>query len=464
MSSQDNLNPGAPLSGHCVINRTITVAEGRFAPGHLGELTQTVPFEMVDEVLAETGKVQARIRDLPSRVVVYLLLAAGLFAELGYTGVWQRLVAGLDGIAVADPTAGALSQARRRLGVKPLRALFDLLRGPAAGIATTGLYWRDLLVCAVDGTIMTCPDSRANLAVFSKQRGNHGGTGYPQVRLLALVACGTRTIIDAVFGPTSNGETTYTYQLLPSLRRGMIVLLDRNFAAQKLIAAMAGTGADVLVRVKNGRKLPVLSRHPDGSYLSTMGTLRVRVTTCEITIATKAGRRTGVYQLVTTILDQRCPASAIIQLYHDRWEIETVYLELKSTILGGRVLRARTPPGLTQEIYALLVTYQVLRLAMADATSTQPGTDPDRASFTIALHTARDQLIQAAGVIADTVIDLAGTIGRHILANLMPNRRLRVNPRVVKRAISKFAAKGTRIRGPSYNATISIEILEPPNP
>jgi len=101
---------------------------------------------------------------------------------------------------------------------------------------------------------------------------------------------------------------------------------------------------------------------------------------------------------------------------------------LKSSILGGRVLRARTPGGLTQEVYALLVTYQLLRLAMADATSTQPDVDPDRASFTIALQTARDQLVKATGVIAATAIDLVGTIGRHVLDNLLPDRRTRVAP------------------------------------
>ena len=100
---------------------------------------------------------------------------------------------------------------------------------------------------------------------------------------------------------------------------------------------------------------------------------------------------------------------------------------------------------------------------MADATSTRPGTDPDRASFTIAWHAARDQLIQAAGVIAGTVIDLAGTIGRHVLANLLPARRLRVSPRIVKRAISKYQARGPDIDRPSYKATISIDILAPPD-
>jgi hypothetical protein len=184
------------------------VAAGRFAPGQLGELTQLIPFEMVDEALAETGTVQSRIRDLPSRVVVYLLLAACLFEEVGYPGVWRKLTAGLGGMPVAAPTAGALSQARRRVGVKPRRFLFDLLRGPAAAITTDGVRWCGLLVTAIDGTTMTAPDSAANLGRFTKHGGHNGGSGYPLIRVMVLVACGTRTIIDAVFGPATTGEVT----------------------------------------------------------------------------------------------------------------------------------------------------------------------------------------------------------------------------------------------------------------
>lgn len=145
-------------------------------------------------------------------------------------------------------------------------------------------------------------------------------------------------------------------------------------------------------------------------------------------------------------------------------QIETAYLELKSSILGGRVLRARTPAGIDQEVYALLVVYQLIRTAMADATATQPEADPDRASFSTALHAARDLVIQAAGVIADTTIDLVGTIGRHVLAHLMPDRRLRVSPRIVKRAISKYQARGPHLDRTSYKATIAIDILQPAEP
>lgn len=448
-----------------VITRTVTVAGGRFAPGHLGELTQHLPFEMVDEALAATRTVQSRLRDLPSRVVVYLVLAACLFPELGYLGVWRKLTAGLTGLPCLTPSAGGLGQARHRVGAAPLRWLFDLLRGPAATSRGRGTWWRGLLVCAIDGTTLTVADNPRTLARFTKQRGNHGGGGYPQIRLVALVACGTRTVIDAVFGPTTTGETTYTPRLLPSLHAGMILLGDRNFGAADLLARIAATEADLLVRVKNGRKIPVLARYRDGSYLSVLGRLRVRIIDCQITITTTAGRHTGLYRLATTLTDHHhYPAAELIQLYHDRWEIETAFLELKSSILSGRVLRARTPVGIQQEVYALLVVYQLLRTAMADATNTRPDTDPDRASFTIAYQAARDQLIQAANVITGTAIDLVGTIGRHVLTNLMPTRRLRACPRIVKRAISKYQARGPNIDRTSYKATISIDILTPTDP
>ena len=149
--------------------------------------------------------------------------------------------------------------------------------------------------------------------------------------------------------------------------------------------------------------------------------------------------------MATTLTDAHTwPAAALVALYPRRWEIETAYLELKSSILGGRVLRARTPAGIDQEVRALLVR-TVLRPAMADATSTQAGIDPDQASFTIALQTARDQLIQAAGVLASTTIDLVGKISQAVLDNLLADRRLQVSPRVVKRAISSTTPEGPNI-------------------
>ncbi|MEL5953543.1 transposase domain-containing protein [Streptomyces sp. CLV115] len=268
--------PEALLSEQRAITRTVTVAGGRFAPGHLGELTQLVPFETVDAALSATRAVQCQLRDLPSLVVVYLVLAACLFPETGYLGVWRKLT-------------GALAQARRRIGGEPLRWLFDLLRArPRPG---TGICRHGLPVAALDGTALTVPDTPAVTTRFTKQAGNHGGTGYPQVRLLALVACGTRTLIDAVFGPITAGETTCAPRLLPSLRPRMILLADRCFGAQRLLADIAATGAEVLVRLKSGRHL--LDRSGDNSVV-----LAVVVKVCTMSA--------GAESLEPTDLTQGC--------------------------------------------------------------------------------------------------------------------------------------------------------------
>ena len=303
-----------------VITRRIVVAGGVFAPGHLGELTQIVPFEMVDAVLADCGCVQRRVRKLPARVVVYLLLAAAFFEPAGYPAVWRKLTSALEGAGAAEVTAAALWQARTRLGPAPLRALFDLLRGSAAAPRTCGSWWRGLLVCAIDGTALDVADTPGHRARLGKGDNQYATAGYPQIRLVALVACGTRAIIDAVFGPAADGESTYVTRLLRSLHTGMIVLTDRGLSGNALLAAVTGTGADFLARLSANRKPPVLRRLPDGSFLSVLGGVKVRIIECQITIATTAGSQTGTYRLATTLLDSRQhPAFELVTLYHQRW-------------------------------------------------------------------------------------------------------------------------------------------------
>jgi hypothetical protein len=221
----------------------------------------------------------------------------------------------------------------------------------------------------------------------------------------------------------------------------MLLLAGRGFGSGPLAGQIADAGADFLIRVRTGTtapKLPVLHRFPDGSWLSRFGGAPVRVLDARVTAATSAGRVVSASRLVTTLTDPaRYPAAGLAVLYHRRWEAETAYFELKSTVPGGRVLRARTPEGIEQEIWALLVTYQALRTAIADAAGTVPGAGPDRASFSVALNAARDQVILAA---------------------LMPARRLRTSPRVVKRAMSRYNAKG-RVDRTACKATIDIAVL-----
>jgi len=192
------------LPGQCVITREIAVAEGVFAPGHLGELTQIVPFEMVDAVLAECGAAQRRLRKLPARVVVYLLLAAALFGECGYAAVWARLTAALGALSLPPVTATGLWHARTRLGARPLRALFDLLRGPAAAIRTAGARWAGMLVVAIDGTSLDVADAPAGPGLFLQRvPGKVAGTGAELLASARPTLLAAKRASDQVVQPAS---------------------------------------------------------------------------------------------------------------------------------------------------------------------------------------------------------------------------------------------------------------------
>jgi hypothetical protein len=253
------------------------------------------------------------------------------------------------------------------------------------------------------------------------------------------VETGTRALLGAVFGPPATGETDYARQLLHLLGPGMLVLADRGFDGAAFLAEVAATRAQFLVRLTVSRRLAVMARLDDGSFLSQIGGLTIRVIEANVTVTCADGTRYAAsYRLATTLLDHRAyPAMALIRLYHERWEHEVAYLALRHTLLGGRVLRSQDRPGLEQEIWALLGVYQALRRVMVTAAETVPGTDPDRASFTIALETARQTLTRAAGVITDDA-SLTGRIGQAVLGSLLPPRRPRVSARKVKSPLSRW--------------------------
>jgi hypothetical protein len=411
-----------------------------FAPGHLGELTWQVPFELADAVLEETRTREQRLRDLPSRAGVYFVLALGLFPGLGYQNVRAKLTAALDGLELPRPSVKALRDLRRRIGAAPVKALFEVLAGPVAQPSTPGVRFGRFRTVAFDGCAsVKVPDSRRNRAWLGKLKAALGITGYPAIELMTLVETGTRALIGAVFGPRAPGETAYARQLLHLLGPDMLVLTDRGFDAAGFLEAVAGTKAQFLARLTSTRRLPVMARLDDGTFLSRIGALTVRVIEAEVLVTCADGTRyTGRYRLATTLLEhRRYPAAALIRLYHERWEHEIAYLALRHTLLNGRVLRSKDPAGLEQEIWALLALYQALRREMVTAVETVPGTDPDRASFTIALQTAIDTVTAA-----DAIIPADGTgngrIGRAVLDGLLPPRRPRVSVRKVKSPLSRW--------------------------
>jgi len=423
------------------ITWTVTVAAGVFAPGHLGELTRIVPFELVDAVLADTRRTERRLRRLPSRVGLYFVLALALFPQVGYSGVWAKLTAALGAGHHEGPSGKALRDLRRRLTAAPVKALFDLLAGPLGQRSTPGAYFAGYRTVAFDGCrSIKVPDTAGNRGWLGKLNAALGQTGYPVIQLMSLVETGTRALLGAAFGTPADGELTWARRLLHHLDEGMLVLADRGFDAAGFLRELAATRAQFLVRIKAGRRLPVLERLPDGSVLSLIGGVKVRIITAHVDVTCHDGTRYGdTYRLLTTLTDpRRYPASALIELYHERWEHEITYLALRHTLLAGRVLRSGDPAGLRQEMWAVLAVYQALRIAVTDAIATVPGTDPDRASYQIAVHTAQNLVTTASNIITGVTTDLAGDIGRAVLANLHRPRRPRVCARRVKSPLSRW--------------------------
>ncbi|MBV6703511.1 IS4 family transposase [Kitasatospora aureofaciens] len=431
-----------------VITRTIETAGGVYAPGHLGELTQIVDFSLVDAVLDETGTRERRLRLLPSRVVVYFVLALALFEHDSYRSVWGKLVAGLEGLPLVRPAVSSLSRARRRIGAAPLRLLFETLAGPVARPGQTGVFYRGLRTVAVDGTLLHTPDDEALMWRYPKRIGEVMEFGYPLLRLLVLIECGTRALIAAAFGPESDGELTYTKRLLDALDTSMLLLADAAFDGGEFLRDVKATGAQFLVR-SSARRVPTPDGHlADGSYLARIGygvlpvLLTVRVIEASVTVTLADGTaRTEQWRLLTSLLDDdRHPASDLVRLYHERWQAETTYFSIKATMLDGRVLRSHSLSGLDQEVYALLATYQALIRASADAASTRPGLDMDRISFTVLLQTAADTVTTASNITSPAgPADLLGSIGRTALNTLQPAwRRPRVKARSRKNPTSKY--------------------------
>ncbi len=173
-----------------MFDSAINHAPGVFAPGHLGELTRVVPFDMVDAALEAAGGKERRVQRLPSRVVIYLLLAGVLFADQGWKQVFSRLGTGLPA-PVQSPSASALSEAMRRVGSAPVRELFSLVKGPAVTGAQHTTRFAGRLVVAIDGTQLAVADTEANRSRYPKPRsGPNGEAGYPMIRLVAILTAG----------------------------------------------------------------------------------------------------------------------------------------------------------------------------------------------------------------------------------------------------------------------------------
>lgn len=387
----------------------------------LGVLASQFPNALIERVIEETGRRERRSRDLPAALMARYVVALALFPSDGYDEVMRQVKLADDWLVdgrgpVRIPATTAITSARDRLGVEPVKLLFARTAVPMAlPDKTIGGFYRRWRVCAIDGTSVLVPDTRENAAAFGKPGNDLGAGALPQIRILGLVECGTRGLLAAGFGGTGGAKAASEQALVPELlgafTPGMLVLADRNFLGFDMVGKCAATGADLLWRAKSNHRLPVVKDLSDGAYLSYLsqpGTRgkgrRIPVRVIEYTLdrdpdtgrALPASKR-ETYRLVTTILDPtHAPADELAELYSQRWEHETLLDEIKVHQQDNRlVLRSRTPERVEQEVWGILALHRALRKLIHDAALTE-GLDPDRLSFTHTVKIVRRQVVRRA--------------------------------------------------------------------
>jgi hypothetical protein len=364
---------------------------------NIGVLTTRFPLDEIHESLRTTGKASQRLRDLPAHVMMYYVVALALYRSESSREVLRLLLAGLQaivGLGVELEPAGkaAISRARSRLGMEPVKQLYEKMVAPVANAQTQGAFYRDWHLVALDGFTLETPDTVANEEAFGRPKSPSGGkSAYPLIRGVGLVEVGTHVLFGAVLGDYYTGEVTLAREVVPRLKKGMLCLADRYFPGFELWAQAVATGADLVWRVRSKIKFVEEERLPDGSILSRFPTRRKgqgiqRVRVIEYRVKNQKGEDQEV-RIITSILDWRlAPAEELAALYAQRWEFETTLDEFKTHLKGARtVLRSQTPDLVRQEVYGLLLAHFALRGLMHEA-AVHAGRDPDRISF---VHTVR---------------------------------------------------------------------------
>jgi len=377
----------------------------------VGLLTRVFPPGVVDEVIAECGRTEQRHRSLPARVMAYFSIGLALHSEGSYDDVLGLLT---DGLAWAGrgaepvklPSKSAIFQARDRLGAEPVKALFDRVAQPLATTQSPGCWLAGRRLVAIDGTTLDVADTAANDEFFGRPGVNKGErSAFPQARMVALAECGTHAIFDAEIGPCTTSELALSKVLVDRLEPTMVLLADRGFTGFALWQQASATGADLLWRARNNVTPRRIKDFDDGSWLgelraknAELGTEHVVVRVVDYHLDDGRGVSLGPFRLFTTLVDpDEVSATELAAAYAQRWEIESVFDELKTHQRGSKmVLRSKSPALVLQEIWGHLCCHYAIRTLMFEAAH-DARVDPDRVSFVAALRITRRSLSQARG-------------------------------------------------------------------
>ena len=417
---------------------------------------QVYPRQLLCEQLSLHQGWEKRERVLNMLTIIYLLLAAALWTRLAFPRVLERLgrplhLLGLS-LGALQVEGSAISYRRAQLGCAPLKGVMARCCRPVCTPATKGAYRFGRRLVALDGSLQDVPDTAANAAAFARPSNQYGVGPFPQIRLLLLTECGSHATFDAVVDSSEEAEKRLALQVLPSLSPDMFLLHDAQFTGLRFGQAVRKQGAHVMGPLPSHHLSSYLRQLCDGSYLAVyqpssqqakagIKPLLVRVIEYRITDA-RLGEPEQVYRLATTWLNPRtAPALELIDCYHERWEVEVVLDEIKThQRLQQPVLRSRTPEGVRQEVYALLLAHYAVRAVMHQA-ACQAEVNPDRLSFTDAIFVLAETTRELAQVERSQQEPLRQEMCARLTAQLLPERRLRANPRVLKKLYRKYKRK-----------------------
>lgn len=409
----------------------------------------------IEEALSMSGVVTLRKRRLPAEQVIWLVLGMALLRDRPIAEVVEKLELARPG-AGGDPVIApsSVAEARQRLGAEPMRWLFGRCSQQWALDSARRHAWRGLALFATDGTTLRVADSDANRAHFGLASGGpRGDSGYPLVRMTALLAVRSHLLAAAGLGPYEHSEQQLAAPLWEVVPEHSLLILDKNYLSAKLFAELERSGQQRhwLLRAKSNTQWQVVEsygRYDKRVELKVSSAARKQDPTLPKTMQVRAigyrhPRSKDRQWLLTSLRDPNAyPAAEIVELYHERWEIELAYDEIKTHLLEREeTIRSRTVEGVYQELWGILLAYNLVRLDM-ERIAEQADVEPSRISFVAATRYIRDEWmwceVASPGSIPGKLRKMRTRASRFVLP---PRRSSRHYPRAVKRKMSNYPKK-----------------------
>lgn len=422
-----------------------------FTPEKFEDIRRRLDPEWIEQALHATGTASLRRRRLPAEQVVWLVIGMALMRDRSIHDVVSKLDLALPG---SSPTVvpSVVAEARARLGDDPLQWLFTISAAHWAHASADVHRWRGLALYGADGTTLRVPDSPANAKYFGYSKSVRGESAYPMVRAVALMALRSHLLAAVSYGAYEIGELTYAADLWPSVPDHSLTLVDKGFFSAAILIPLGrdGTNRHWLTRAKKNiryRTVRRLGRTDEIVEMDVSGTARAKDPTLPKTWLARAIRyqRKGFrpQMLLTSMLDAELyPAVEVATLYHERWELELGYDEIKTEMLDGEpTIRSKSPAAVRQELWGILLAYNLVRLEM-ERIADEAGVEPARISFVTALRFICDEWLWCAIASPGAIPKHLRNLRAKLTTFILPLRRsARAYPRAVKIKMSNYARK-----------------------